>query len=117
MSLTLNLKMQELTLKDLTYGSINEIDKEDSSNSKSLNTFKGDYKIEHTEEYALEVENPEELTNFVSEESIDEKIMTIGDNMYADLSPLFNDFFSEEEKTFSPDLKFVQEDISSIVDE
>lgn len=110
-------KQDKITLKDLTYGSINEIDKEDSSNSKSLNTFKGDYKVEHTEEYTLQVENPEELTNFVSEESIDEKIMTIGDNMYSDLSPLFNDFFSEEEKTFSPDLKFVQEDISSIVDE
>ena len=110
-------KQDKVTLKDFTYDSVNEINKEDTSNSKTLSTFKGDYKVEHTEEYTLEVENPEELTNFVSEETIDEKFMTIGDNMYCDLSSLFIDFFSEDEIALSPDLKFVQEDISTIVDE
>lgn len=110
-------KQNKITVTDLIYDSVSEIVKEDDSKNKSLTSIKGNYKIQHTEEYTLEVENPEELNNFISEEAIDEKFMTIGDSMYCDLSSLFNDFFSEEEKLLSPDLKFVQNDISVMIDE
>ena len=110
-------KQDKINLNNLSYSSVSELAKEENDESKSLSTIKGSYKVQHNEEYKGDGENPEELNNFTNENNVDEKFMTIGDDMYCDLSSLFDEFFSNEEKALSPDLKFVQTDISTMIDE
>ncbi len=109
-------KEDKISLTNLTFENVSEKGNEANSD-KTYNEIKGTYKVVHREEYTLEVENPDELDNFTSEETLDEKFMTIGDNLYCDLSSYFEEFFTKEAISASSNLTFVQNDISSIIEE
>lgn len=89
---------------------------EQGETNKSLMTLNGDYKYKHLEEYTgTEDASQIELTNINEEGTVDEKIMTLGDDFYCDLSSFFNDFFSDEEITKSPNLMFKQDKLGTII--
>ena len=102
----------QITLENVTiYGSTEQGDV-----NKTLMTLKGDYKYKHLEEYTgTEDASLIELNNANETGSLDEKIMTVGEDFYCDLSSFFNDFFSEEELEKAPNLMLKQENLTSII--
>ena len=102
----------EITLSNLVVKTMSEIDKENDEASL-LYTLKGDYKLVHIEESI----DQNDLTNnnFIEQDTLDEKLMMVGEDLYLDLSSFFNGYFTSEQLEKSSDLKLKQIGFSSIV--
>ena len=103
-----------LELSNVKYVTQSDISNDES---KSIHKVDGNYKITHNEEYLGNEETNIELNNYQNDGVLNEQFMFINDDFYCDLSSSLSEYFSSEALEVSPDLKFKQTDLSSLMNE
>lgn len=111
------IKQDKFTLENFVIENRSEIT-ENNENDKMYFSLKGNYTQKHIEQYSIEpTEEAIPLKNYEDSGVFDEKILTISDDFYCDLSSYFSFLFTDEQIAQSPELTFTQSNVFDLVEE